>query len=131
MCLSPRLDFWGHHLPMRTRRGWSPGRVPALPGSGKSFSSKRPLSLSADTSLAPQVPRTNHAQKDPQPPGARAGLHLEVGDLQVVVGAPLAELQLQLLAERVGGRRPEAAAQASGAAQQTPEEPQVVQGGGT
>ena len=40
------------------------------------------------------------------------------------------ELQLQLLAERVGGRRPEAAAQTGGAAQQALEEVQIVQRGG-
>lgn len=69
----------------------------------------------------PQIPRTNHTQKNPSRPGRRGwSLHQRVGDLQVVVGAPLAELQLQLLAERVGGRRPEAAAQASRAAQQAP-----------
>lgn len=116
----------------RTGRGRTPGRVFALPGSEGSSPAWRPPSLSADTSLAPPSTPASPATTPRRTPAARtqAGLHLEVGDLQIVVGAPLVEFQLQLLAERVGGRRPQAAAQAGGAAQQASEEAQVVQGGG-
>uniref|UniRef100_A0ABI8AH73 DUF2452 domain-containing protein n=1 Tax=Felis catus TaxID=9685 RepID=A0ABI8AH73_FELCA len=58
---------------MRTWRSRSSGRVPLLPGSEESSPARRPPSLSADTSPAPQV-RPGHLQ--PRPGGSlppRAG----------------------------------------------------------